>query len=242
MEVWPLDSVPLTLRSAPKKTRVWSGTLVAEWLDRGLTDAQEERLRQVPVFVAGMGLLFVVAAITGGRPVVALATFVVLAILALVPAYWSKLRSRRADRITLTLDPEKLTITRRSAAIAETTQLLRSETGLLIRSVESPRNKQAETLQLGDETGGVRLVLADRFVQISTVPFGVAPRALGVNPKRARLAVLIGTWWPDPSNRATQMKQPTRGLWDATERAWGQPDLQGIGISVPTGAQRGVTD
>jgi hypothetical protein len=234
MEVWPLDSVPLTLKQEPTKRREWPGTLVAEWVDSGLSEMQERQLRESPQIFALMVLAGLVLIITG-RPGVFMVAWIGFFGALAVYNYLSLRRSRKADRITLTLEPECLRVTRRSSKAIETRDLPRSETGLLIRSVLGRRSRHAETLRLQDKAGVARLVLPDRLVRILSTPFGTDAAALGLDPKGTRLALLVGSWWPDPNNRATQLQPPKQGLWDATERPWGQRDLD---LSKPLGPAR----
>lgn len=207
-----------------QSVREWEGTLVAEWHDRGLNEETEEWLRYLPrLFVLLVcGVAFLVVAAWSLRPLLVLVLF---GCLYLALAAWYSFKGRRGRQLKLTLDPETLTLTATSARGDETMTIDRHSTGVLTRVVQTPKAAYAREIKLSD--ANTDLTLIDRTVSVVTAPFGTDLGALGLDHGRVPLAVLVGSWWPDPQARRTAVIKPRFSLRGEQVGSWGQPDLAG---------------
>jgi hypothetical protein len=205
----------------------WTGTLIAEWTDRGLAEDDEQNLRDTVGAVGLVAVLGAVALLT-----IRAAALMALACVALMPgAVWIlispriKSRRRSLDRITLTLDPDLLRLTRQAGESTETWELPRASAGRLIRWVASQKSIEAASLQLEDNAGSVRLDLRERRVAVTVAPFDLDLASPSIVPGQMPLDVLIGSWWPDPNRRMSRIR-PSRFLPRlSADWPWGQHDL-----------------
>lgn len=130
--------------------------------------------------------------------------------------------------MTLLLAPDLLRVTRTSVDFGvDVRELQREEAGLLLRWSAHARSRFAEKLELDDLAGRDRIELLDRLVEVRTVISGGDVSAPGSESERVPLAVLVGSWWPDPELRATRV-HPFRFAFAPRDRGdvdWGQPEL-----------------
>jgi hypothetical protein len=211
---------------AEGRPREWTGTLVAEWSDRGLGQQAEDFLAILPwafVWLLGGSTLLVVAS---GRPQGWL--FVpMFGVLWLAYAAWYRLRHPDRAALRLQLDTEMLRLTRTTGSDLECRDLPRVAAGRLRAMLDSRGN--LDQLQLHDAGGSTILTFGERLVAVTALPFGMTDASIGGDRRNVSLAVLIGSWWPDPSAREDV---PYRGRFSLRSREplpWKRPDLDGYG-------------
>jgi hypothetical protein len=213
------------------KAMQWSGTLVAEWRDRGLDELQERNLRHAPVVLFALGLLAGLMVFVGLRPMGALFYCGFLALFLVGPPLWLRLRHRHVEKVILTLDQDALRVTRQSGQTRNVKELARSEAGLLVRWVSEDMQKRTRRLQLENAAGLVAIDLFERDVQVRSMPFGMDLKSLGIGSTHVPLDVLLGSWWPDPGRRLARTRRPILLKFLAVpDRSWGRPDLDGYAL------------
>jgi hypothetical protein len=217
--------------SLPDRTREWSGTLVAEWTEGLLSRAWNEPI--LGVVWAVLGIFCAVDFMAEGLGSCVVTSFWValtffglgghIATLRRAP-FAFRWRSGRAHA-TLVLTAESVHLATLSKAGQSVTHLSRGEAGLLIRCVPEPRGGLAAALQLRDMNREVRLTIADRFVHVTTFPFGSPAASSGLNSRRVQLSTLLGTWWPKANKRQTWVSAAGFPRTIEDPQPWGQPDL-----------------
>jgi hypothetical protein len=232
----PIEDQPMD-NASPK----WSGTLVVEWRDRGLHEQQELSLRQarlmLVVLAIGGGLLF----LTSARQSVALLYTGGMASLYAVPIVWLKVRHRHCADMTMTLDEGAVRVVRRAGQSVGTTELARSDAGLLARVVSGGSWKKSSRLELEDSTGDIRIELLERDVRVRSWPFGMDLSSYGIKGAELPLDVLIGSWWPNPEHRYARANKSRLSFRDSPDRFWERPDLAGYARSkARTQAREGI--
>ena len=86
-------------------------------------------------------------------------------------ALWPLLLHHRRDRMTISLEPDVLRVTRRNRKSVETMELPRLEAGKLVLWVAGPGTPLTARLQLEDRTGKVCIELIERDVDVRSWPF-----------------------------------------------------------------------
>jgi hypothetical protein len=223
MERWPLEDAPLRPNAADTASAQpeWTGTLVAEWVDNGLSPAQLKAWEQAPAVVAILVLSCVGFYLTAARVALAFVYVGAMAALYFAPLVAARVRGRQPVVVTLTLGDGVLRLTRRSGTATETTELSRDEAGTLDWQRSG---KERNWITLTDREGHVRCRLPDRTVKVTAWPFGTEAAEWAVDSRKLPLAVLLGSWWP--GRRASTA---TRGSWlfkRDVDLGWDQPDLR----------------
>ena len=83
----------------------------------------------------------------------------------------------------------------------------------------------SQQLLLFDLTGRERMSLADRRARVVTAPFGLDFKALGFDPDRVPISILVGTWWPLAANREATIKPSRFSRRQPQAKAWGSPTI-----------------
>jgi hypothetical protein len=178
----------------------------------------------LPLGLAVFAVIYLVAAsISPTDALQAPPMFLLLVLPVVVLAAWLRL-GRNPRNLTLRLDPGVCRVVATTAKGREVFELPRVDAGLLRILLSRDKRNEKAMLELEDAAGQIRIELIDRMVRVAAVPFGLEFGPLGIDPKAAPLSTLIGTWWPDPTRRATQ----TRPSWLRRRREvgpWKKPDL-----------------
>ncbi|HEX7491758.1 MAG TPA: hypothetical protein VF337_08670 [Candidatus Limnocylindrales bacterium] len=216
--------------AAADETPDWPGTLVAEWRDRGLAEQEEWSMRHAPLGIVALALYFGLLLMASVSPAATVLLCGPLALVTLGPILWLKLRHRTAEEMTLMLDQDVLRVVRRKRFGTETTELARSEAGLLVRRPSNRSSKISRQLLLADAAGSRTLQLLERDVQVRSTPSGMNFDSYRMDVGRAPLDVLIGSWWPHPGLRVTRRNKARWSFRTVSDRPWGRPDLGGYAL------------
>lgn len=196
----------------PTDAPPWTASIAARW-----TSPWVDVGHAVAGAVVGLAFIGMTLGLwSGGRGL-----WVVLPAAIAIWALWGAARiavqSRNTTKLTLTLDPERLTIADPSSGEAPTI-LTRDRAGWLVAD-EIGTDWRARDLWLHDDQGSVvaRFVGAMARVEIRSRGVPAGPDL----PTELPVSVLLGAWWPHPERRMT--RQGSLGI----RLRWRDPGIAG---------------
>ena len=209
----------------------WSGTVVAEWKDKGRSAAEAGRLRlyaliEVYLIVSGCGWLLVGAQLTG------VADALIAVFVAGDAARILFKGSRFAYRMELTQD--RMHLEERTGSDERVFEVRRSEPWELVRFGPKAESAYGSDMLISQPGREEAETLRDVPVRIVGTPPDLKLDSIGLKDRPVPLSILLGTWWPDDRRKSMHGSDPSA---TTGEGDWPLPTIYGY---VPWEAALGL--